>query len=149
MAIIGGSCRFGLWYVHVWWSGDGVHRVRFSTTGIPGTVPAPILQYCAGMPIDLTRMHSIALDNDSPAANIYRAVQDIRYGDTATYGAIAERVGTAPRAVGRAMAHNPTPLVIPCHRVVAARGIGGFTPSVAIKEALLAMEKKGKTKVQR
>jgi methylated-DNA-[protein]-cysteine S-methyltransferase len=94
-------------------------------------------------------MHSIALDNDSPAAKIYRAVQDIRYGDTATYGAIAGRVGTSPRVVGRAMAHNPTPLVIPCHRVVGARGIGGFTPSVAIKEALLAMEKKGKTKVQR
>jgi len=149
MAIIGGSCRFGLWYVHVWWSGDVVHRVRFSTTGIHGTVPAPILQYCAGRPVDLSRMHSIALDNDSPAAKIYRAVQDIRYGNTATYGAIAERVGTAPRAVGRAMAHNPTPLVIPCHRIVAARGIGGFTPSVGIKEALIAMEKKGEKRVQR
>jgi methylated-DNA-[protein]-cysteine S-methyltransferase len=51
--------------------------------------------------------------------------------------------------VGRAMAHNPTPLVIPCHRVVAARGIGGFTPSVEIKEALLAMETTGKKRVQR
>jgi methylated-DNA-[protein]-cysteine S-methyltransferase len=47
------------------------------------------------------------------------------------------------------MAHNPTPLVIPCHRIVAARGIGGFTPSVEIKEALLAMEKKGKNRRHR
>jgi methylated-DNA-[protein]-cysteine S-methyltransferase len=41
------------------------------------------------------------------------------------------------------MARNPTPLVIPCHRIVAKSGIGGFTPSVEIKEALLAMERKG------
>jgi methylated-DNA-[protein]-cysteine S-methyltransferase len=149
MAIIGGSCRFGLWHVHVWWSGDVVHRVRFAKTGIPGTVPAPILQYCAGMPVDLSRMQSIAVEGDSLFSRIYRAVRDVPYGATATYGEIAERVGTSPRAVGRAMAHNPTPLVIPCHRVVGARGIGGFTPSVGIKEALLAMEKKGKRKVQR
>jgi len=41
-----------------------------------------------------------------------------------------------------AMARNPTPLVIPCHRVVGAKGIGGFSPDVEIKEMLLAMEKK-------
>jgi len=38
------------------------------------------------------------------------------------------------------MKRNPTPLIIPCHRVVAKSGIGGFTPSVEIKEALLRME---------
>jgi methylated-DNA-[protein]-cysteine S-methyltransferase len=46
------------------------------------------------------------------------------------------------------MARNPVPLVIPCHRVVAADGIGGFSPSVEIKEALLAMEKKALRKLQ-
>ena len=56
--------------------------------------------------------------------------------------------GTTPRVVGQAMARNPTPLVIPCHRVVAADGIGGFSPSVEIKEELLAMEKKGLRKLQ-
>jgi hypothetical protein len=44
------------------------------------------------------------------------------------------------------MARNPTPLVIPCHRVLAADGIGGFSPEIAIKESLLAMEKKRITK---
>ncbi len=149
MAIIGGSCRFGLWHVHVWWDADVVHRVRFAETGIPGTVPAPILQYCAGRPADLSRMDSVALEPDSLFSRIYRSVREVPYGATATYGGIAAITGTAPRVVGRAMAHNPTPLVIPCHRVVAARGIGGFTPSVEIKEALLAMEKKGKHRVQR
>jgi methylated-DNA-[protein]-cysteine S-methyltransferase len=41
------------------------------------------------------------------------------------------------------MAHNPTPLIVPCHRIVAADGIGGFSPDIEIKELLLAMEKKG------
>jgi methylated-DNA-[protein]-cysteine S-methyltransferase len=41
------------------------------------------------------------------------------------------------------MARNPTPLVVPCHRIVAAGGIGGFTPALEIKEQLLALEKKG------
>jgi methylated-DNA-[protein]-cysteine S-methyltransferase len=44
------------------------------------------------------------------------------------------------------MARNPTPLVIPCHRITAAHGIGGFSPSIDIKEALLAMEKKNMAK---
>jgi methylated-DNA-[protein]-cysteine S-methyltransferase len=41
------------------------------------------------------------------------------------------------------MAHNPTPLVIPCHRIIGTRGIGGFSPDIEIKERLLAMEVQG------
>ena len=44
------------------------------------------------------------------------------------------------------MAHNPTPVVVPCHRVVAANGIGGFSPDIGIKELLLTLEKKAKNK---
>jgi len=139
----GGSCRLGLWHVHVWWSDNVIHRVRFATTGIPGTVPVPLRQYCAGTVVDLSSFDSIACDGETVAARIYRAVRDVPYGSTSTYGQIAAIVGTAPRAVGRAMAHNPTPLIVPCHRIVAAHGIGGFTPALEIKELLLAMEKKG------
>ncbi|MGP8085277.1 MAG: methylated-DNA--[protein]-cysteine S-methyltransferase [Methanoregula sp.] len=144
MEITGGSCRLGLWYVHVWWSGDKVHRVRFAPTGIPGPVPEPILQYCAGRPVDLSALSTVACEGDSVSCRIYEAVRGIPYGSTMTYGEIAALVGTSPRAVGRAMARNPTPLVVPCHRVVAAHGIGGFTPEIEIKEHLLSMEKKGK-----
>ena len=140
--MLSGSCRFGLWFVHVWWSGDTVHRVRFAATGIPGDVPVPIRQYCAGKPVDLTAIPSIAPDDDSVYGRIYKRVRQVPYGKTATYGEIAAAVGTAPRVVGQAMARNPTALVIPCHRIVAAKGIGGFTPPVEIKEELLAMEKR-------
>ncbi|ABS55634.1 methylated-DNA--protein-cysteine methyltransferase [Methanoregula boonei 6A8] len=144
MEVTGGSCRLGLWHVHVWWSGDTIHRVRFAPTGIPGPVPAPIQKYCAGRLMDLSGLRTVACEGDTVSSLIYRAVREIPYGSTATYGDIARIVGTSPRAVGRAMAHNPTPLVVPCHRVVAANGIGGFTPAPEIKEHLLLLEKKAK-----
>jgi methylated-DNA-[protein]-cysteine S-methyltransferase len=143
MEVTGGSCRLGLWHVHVWHDGETIHRVRFAKTGIAGEVPEQIKKYCAGHPVDLTGLPTIAIQNDgSVYSRIYRAVREVPYGSTATYGEIAACVGTSPRAVGQAMARNPTPLVIPCHRIVAAKGIGGFSPDVEIKEILLAMERK-------
>lgn len=149
METLSGSCRLGLWYVHVYWSGDEVRRIRFSRTGIEGSVPLLIRQYCAGKAVDLRKYPSIAIHGDTPYSRIYRTVQEIPYGKTATYGDIARIVGTSPRAVGQAMARNPTPLVIPCHRVVAAKGIGGFSPDIEIKELLLAMEKKNRETTKR
>ena len=143
MEVKGGSCRLGLWYVHVWWSGTTIHRIRFATTGIPGNVPEVIRKYCGGLVVDLSLLGTIAIEEDTVSARIYRAVQAVPYGSTTTYGQIAATAGTSPRVVGRAMAHNPTPLVVPCHRIVAAHGIGGFSPAVEIKETLIAMEKKG------
>jgi methylated-DNA-[protein]-cysteine S-methyltransferase len=143
MEVLSGSCRLGLWFVQVTWSGKSIHRVRFATTGIPGDVPQLIRKFCMGQMVDLTSLDSVALQEDTTYARIYRAVQKIPYGSTATYGEIAQQAGTSPRVVGQAMARNPTPLVIPCHRVVAADGIGGFSPDVEIKQELLGMEKKG------
>jgi methylated-DNA-[protein]-cysteine S-methyltransferase len=148
MEMNSGSCRFGLWYVHVEWSGTTIRRIRFATTGIPGEVPEAIRQFCAGRPASLSGFDSPALHGDEMYPAIYRAVRMIPYGSTVTYGAIAKGAGTSPRVVGQAMARNPAPLVIPCHRVVAADGIGGFSPSVEIKEELLAMEKKTLRKLQ-
>ena len=147
--IVGGACRFGLWFVHVWWSGTTVHRVRFAKTAVPGEVPGLLRQYCSGQVISLLPLDSIAIHDDTVYGRIYRAVQQVPYGSTSTYGDIAEMLGTSPRVVGQAMARNPTPLVIPCHRILAAHDIGGFSPSIDIKEALLAMEKKGLRKVEK
>jgi methylated-DNA-[protein]-cysteine S-methyltransferase len=147
--IVGGACRFGLWFVHVWWSKTTVFSVRFAKTGIPGEVPALIRQYCSGQVVSLLPLDSVATHEVTVYGSIYRAVQQIPYGSTSTYGGIAKMVGTSPRVVGQAMARNPTPLVVPCHRITAAHGIGGFNPSIEIKEALLAMEKKELRKVKK
>lgn len=58
------------------------------------------------------------------AQAVYRAIRTIPYGETRTYGEVAAVLGkpAAARAVGRALACNPIPIVIPCHRVVAAGG---------------------------
>lgn len=149
LEIVGGSCRFGLWFIHVWWNDTTVHHVRFAATGIPGKVPSLIRQYCAGQAVSPERLDSIATHDDSVYSRIYQAVQQVPYGSTSTYGGIAAIVRTSPRVVGQAMARNPTPLVIPCHRILAAHGIGGFSPDIEIKKSLLALEKKGLRKVKR
>jgi methylated-DNA-[protein]-cysteine S-methyltransferase len=79
--------------------------------------------------------------------NVYQAACQIPFGETRSYGQLAEAIGKpgAARAVGQALGANPLPILIPCHRVVAAGGgLGGFTGGVKTKEKLLTMEKKGK-----
>ena len=74
---------------------------------------------------------------------VWEQLRRIPYGTTATYGQIAARVGRpgAARAVGGACGANPVPLVIPCHRAVAADGsLGGFTSGVWRKRLLIAIE---------
>lgn len=75
---------------------------------------------------------------------IWKEIAAIPYGGTATYGDIAKRLGTAPRAVGGACARNPIVLVIPCHRVVGTTGkLTGYSGGngLTTKEALLDHER--------
>jgi methylated-DNA-[protein]-cysteine S-methyltransferase len=141
MAMREGACHFDLWWVHVSWDAkDVVHRIRFLSYGAEGTVPGMIRDFLSGEKVDLSSIPTVATERDAPFSPIYRAVQEIPYGLTATYGEIAGKTGTSPRTVGVAMRRNPTPLIVPCHRVVSVRGVGGFTPDIRIKMALLAME---------
>jgi len=57
---------------------------------------------------------------------VWSAAQNIKAGNTMTYGEIAKMIHSGPRAVGTACGANPYPLVVPCHRVVSAQGLGGF-----------------------
>jgi methylated-DNA-[protein]-cysteine S-methyltransferase len=57
---------------------------------------------------------------------VWRALRKIPPGTTITYGALAQKLRTSARAVGGACRENPLPIVVPCHRVVAADGAGGF-----------------------
>lgn len=58
-------------------------------------------------------------------AKVWEAMKGIPFGRVATYGDVARAIGSGPRAVGAACGANPLPIVIPCHRVVAAGGLGG------------------------
>ena len=57
---------------------------------------------------------------------VWEAMQRIAAGKTRTYGELARELGSSPRAVGGACGANPLPLIVPCHRIVAASDIGGF-----------------------
>lgn len=77
-------------------------------------------------------------------AKVYEATLAIPSGQTASYGEIAARAGSpkAARAVGAAMASNPLPLIIPCHRVVGSTGkLTGFGGGLHLKTRLLELEK--------
>jgi methylated-DNA-[protein]-cysteine S-methyltransferase len=76
---------------------------------------------------------------------VWAKIAAIGPGRTRSYGSVARELGSAPRAVGQACGENRVPLVIPCHRVLAAGGIGGFAHSVggfhlSVKRWLLAHE---------
>jgi methylated-DNA-[protein]-cysteine S-methyltransferase len=80
---------------------------------------------------------------------VWRQLQDIPYGETISYGELARRVGNpkASRAVGSANGANPIPIVIPCHRVIAAGGkLGGFGGGLPVKQALLDLETRAVTR---
>ena len=60
---------------------------------------------------------------------VWRVMQRIPRGKTRTYGDVAKSLGSAARAVGQACGENRLPIIIPCHRIIAADGIGGFAHS--------------------
>lgn len=83
------------------------------------------------------------LDGMTPfQRSVLEAISKIPAGETMTYGEVAAAAGKpgAARAVGNVMAHNPIPLMLPCHRVVASNGLGGFTGGLEVKRKLLKLE---------
>jgi methylated-DNA-[protein]-cysteine S-methyltransferase len=93
-------------------------------------------------------MDDVAVDLDGVSEfrrGVYEIARTVGPGDTITYGAIASRLGVphAAREVGQALGANPVPLIVPCHRVLAAGGkLGGFSArgGVTTKSRLLAIE---------
>lgn len=75
---------------------------------------------------------------------VWRALRDIPYGETVSYGEVARAIGRpkASRAVGLANGRNPIPIVIPCHRVIGASGdLVGYGGGLAAKRTLLEIER--------
>ena len=74
---------------------------------------------------------SIALNGTEFQKAVWNELKKIPLGETRTYGDIAKKLNSSPRAVGNACRKNPIPLIVPCHRVISATGIGGFAGEVA------------------
>ncbi len=106
-----------------------------------------IIAYFAGKAVDFSSDIPLRLDGLSGfTKRVLTACRKIRPGQTLTYSQLAERIGRprAARAIGAALAKNPIPLIIPCHRVIRSDGTaGGFTaPSgIKLKRKLLNLEK--------
>lgn len=78
---------------------------------------------------------------------VWNVTRAIPYGERRTYAEIAEAIGTrAYRAVGTALAKNPVPLFIPCHRVVGKKDLGGYAFGLEMKRELLEMERANRQK---
>ena len=89
----------------------------------------------------------IRADGSEHQQRVWAGISDIGPGETQTYADLAHRIGSVARAVGGACGCNPLPIIIPCHRVVAANGLGGFNANrggrdwLPIKRWLLTHEK--------
>ena len=146
------------------WSDDGVTRFRLpdpdrdaAERALGGkaaaqappphvaTVIAEAQRYFAGQRIDFAATALDLAGIDPFRRTIYDALRAVGWGETVTYGELAKRAGSpgAAQDVGVAMARNPVPLIIPCHRVLAAGGkLGGFSAPgrTEAKQRMLALE---------
>ncbi len=130
-------------------TGDGLSGVRWSANGLRDEA-SPILDeavaqleaYFAGALIDFDLPLDLA--GTEFQRSCWLALATIPYGQTASYGEQARRLGLGPdsaRAVGAANGQNPLPIVLPCHRVIGADGsLTGFGGGLHIKRFLLEHE---------
>jgi methylated-DNA-[protein]-cysteine S-methyltransferase len=124
----------------VWAAGDRIRNVR----------PTPLLaaaqtQLEAFFDGRHDRFHLPLAPEGSPfQQSVWQAISEIPAGKTETYGALARRINSSPRAVGGACGANPIPIIIPCHRVVGADGrLSGYSGrgGLATKKRLLDLER--------
>jgi methylated-DNA-[protein]-cysteine S-methyltransferase len=132
--------------------GDAVLDICFLPADTPPRAPANPVAARAFEAIrayldDPTRSIDVPLAIEGSAFQraVWAAIARIPSGATRTYGDIARELGSTARAVGQACGDNRLPLAIPCHRVVAAQGLGGFAhrtddAMVTVKRWLLAHE---------
>lgn len=112
--------------------------------GVLSAAAEQVLAYFDGR----LRAFSIPLQLSGSAfqLRVWSALGEIGWGVTHSYGVLARALGTSARAIGGACRDNPVALLVPCHRVVATHGLGGYMgarsgPHTRIKAALLAHER--------
>ena len=119
----------------------GVHRTTAGGSDVLERAATEIAEYAAGSRHAFTV--PVAPEGTEFQRRAWKVLQGIPWGETISYAEQARRMGrpTAVRAVGGANGRNPLPILVPCHRVIAADGsLGGFSGGLAHKKALLALE---------
>ncbi len=111
----------------------------------PGDVSSvrPLIEaFAEAKPVDFTALHCDLRGHPAFWVAVWQAVRQVKWGETVTYGQAAALAGRprAARAVGAAVAHNPLAFVVPCHRVLASNGLGGYGGEERYKEMLLRRE---------
>jgi len=127
----------------------GRRRLVDDGRALPPAIQAAVAAIAALLAGERRDLRDVALDDrdvDEFARRVYAATREIGPGETATYGEIARAIGDpgAARAVGAALGANPFPIVIPCHRVLAAGGaLHGFSApgGIATKRRMLEIER--------
>lgn len=109
-------------------------------------VIAALVRYATGEQVDFSAVPVDLGGMDDFRQTIYRRMRSLNYGETTTYGGLADATGHPgmAREVGQAMGSNPVPIIVPCHRVLAAGGrMGGFSApgGVFTKRRLLDLER--------
>lgn len=74
---------------------------------------------------------------------VRRAMAAIQFGETRQYGDLARAIGAPAQAVGQACGANPIPILIPCHRVLAAKGLGGFSAKGGVESKVFLLRLEG------
>jgi O-6-methylguanine DNA methyltransferase len=120
----------------------GINRWPSGTgSGLLDAAVAQVEDYMAGYQVEFDL--PLEFEGTPFQTDVWKALTRVPFGETATYGDIAAAIGrpAAVRAVGQANGCNHLPLIVPCHRIVAAGGkLGGYTGGVRLKKALLAHE---------
>ena len=112
------------------------------------SLQAQIAAYYDGAPVNFGPEVRLSFDGFRPfGASVLEACRQLKFGQTTTYSGLATRSGRpgASRAVGSALARNPIPLIVPCHRVLRTDGgLGGFSApgGTAVKKKMLELERR-------
>ncbi|MDX8395086.1 MAG: methylated-DNA--[protein]-cysteine S-methyltransferase [Mariprofundaceae bacterium] len=125
------------------WDGQYCHRIELHTK--TQTYPAqhdPVSEwltaYFNGKSLPLP---PLATPNTPFQKKLRSALIQIPKGETLTYGQLAKKLNSSGQGVGQALGANPVPILIPCHRILAAHSLGGFAYGSTWKAALLEFEK--------
>lgn len=121
---------------------DKPHNIAYKKNSAPQAFINDLTSYFKGVNTDFNQKIKFLSGTDFEQ-KVWASLKNIPYGETRTYKWIAEKAGnpSATRATGQALAKNPIPLVLPCHRVIESGGsVGGYSAGTQRKIRLLELE---------